>query len=153
MSRWSRGEPEIELLVASGALQQIVKAASDGKPLLKRAEQTLLVARAAIEIEPDVAYATAYDAARIAATALLIQQGLRPTSAGGHLAVERALIAQFGQGFREFSTMRRRRNEIEYPLQFQEQGSAAEADQAIQTAQRFLGTAATLIGELGFFFD
>ena len=37
-------------------------------------------------------------AARQACVALLAQQGLRPTTAGGHYAVEEAIRAQFGAG-------------------------------------------------------
>jgi hypothetical protein len=40
---------------------------------------------------------------------------LRATSKGGHYAVDLALRAQFGAGFRSFSALRRRRNELEYP--------------------------------------
>jgi hypothetical protein len=39
--------------------------------------------------DPEGGYALLYDAARKALTAVLGNQGLRPTSAGGHLAVYR----------------------------------------------------------------
>lgn len=41
--------------------------------------------------------------------------GTPTATSGGHYAVEVALRAQFGEGFRPFGAMRRRRNELEYP--------------------------------------
>jgi hypothetical protein len=41
---------------------------------------------------------------------LLAQQGLRPTTKGGHYAVERAVTAQFKDGLGTFGALRRRRN-------------------------------------------
>jgi hypothetical protein len=45
-------------------------------------------------------------------------EGLRPTSRGGHIAVQDAVIAQFGssiRALRSFSRLRRARNNFEYP--------------------------------------
>lgn len=39
--------------------------------------------------------------------------GLRPTSSGGHYVIEEVLRAQFGNTFRDFGALRRRRNEID----------------------------------------
>ncbi len=96
MPRWKRGESVIERLVRAGSLDVIGKSASDGSAVLAQAGRRLRIAEAALEIDPDGAYTNAYDAARLAATALLTQQGLRPTTSGGHRAVEEALLAQFG---------------------------------------------------------
>jgi hypothetical protein len=41
-------------------------------------------------------YALAYDGARKALTAILENEGLRPTTRGGHLAVFEAVRAQLG---------------------------------------------------------
>lgn len=98
MARWPRGEATIERLLAAGDLDAIDRSASDGGPLLAQAQRRLKIAEAALDIDTDGAYTNAYDAARLAATALLTQQGLRPTTRGGHRAVEEALLAQFGQG-------------------------------------------------------
>jgi hypothetical protein len=59
----------------------------------------------------------AYDAARKAATALLTHQGLRPTTAGGHIAVAEAVRAQFPgvPGLASLDRLRRRRNQADYP--------------------------------------
>jgi len=70
--------------------------AANGDPLLGKAARTLESATALVERDPDTAYVLAYDAARYSGTALLAQQGLRPTTAVGHHAVETILRAQFG---------------------------------------------------------
>ena len=62
----------------------------------------------------------AYDAARKAAVALLAVQGLRSTTKGGHIAVQDAVVAQFGgfagmkTAFARLGLMRRRRHAAEY---------------------------------------
>ena len=134
MPRWERGEATVERLLASGGLDAIGKSASDGSAVLEQAKRRLKVAEAALVIDPDAAYTNAYDAARLAATALLTQQGLRPTTAGGHRAVEEALLAQFGQGFSKFSVLRRRRHELEYPDTTYSEASDSEAQDALSTA-------------------
>jgi len=99
MARWKRGEAEVEALVVAGDLQKLTGEAASGERLLAKAAVTLETARSAVERDPDSAFVLAYDAARQALTALLAHQGLRPTTKGGHYAVERAVRAQFGPGF------------------------------------------------------
>jgi hypothetical protein len=115
MARWPRGEAEIERLLGLGHLQLITGAAADGEPLLAKAGRTLATAASITSSDPDSALVLAYDAARYAATALLAQQGLRPTTAGGHVAVDSAIRAQFGDGFRGFGYLRRRRTSWSTP--------------------------------------
>src|SRR5674476_1043734 len=103
MSRWPRGEAEIEQLLASKQLQQVAGGQANGEHLLEKAARTLATAGEIALDDPDSAYVLAYDAARYSATALLAQQGLRPTTSGGHYAVEVAVRAQFGDGFRAFA--------------------------------------------------
>lgn len=108
MARWQRGVAEVESLVDAGELQQLVGEAANGERLLTKASTTLGTARSVVGTDPDSAFVLAYDAARQALTGLLAQQGLRPTTKGGHYAVERATRAQFGAGFRQFGALRRR---------------------------------------------
>ena len=79
-----RGEAEIERLLGLGHLQTITGAADDGEPLLAKAGRTLATAASITGSDPDSAPVLAYDAAWYTTTALLAQQGLRPTTAGGH---------------------------------------------------------------------
>jgi hypothetical protein len=109
------------------------------------------VERLLAESAPDSSVVLAYDAARQACVALLAQQGLRPTTAGGHYVIEEVIRAQFGQTLRAFGGLRRRRNELEYPLYPTEQASAAEAAETLKTASEIIDAASKLVPNLGFF--
>jgi hypothetical protein len=135
MARWTRGEAEIEALIAAGDLRKLTGAAADGQRLLAKADVTLETARSVIERDPDSAFVLSYDAARHVVTALLAHQGLRPTTKGGHYAVEQAVRAQFGPGFRQFGALRRRRNELEYPERPGDGATTEEAGESVVQAQ------------------
>jgi HEPN domain-containing protein len=151
MARWKRGEAEVEALIGSGELQKLTGDAANGERLLAKAAVTLDTARTAIERDPDSAFVLAYDAARQALTGLLAHQGLRPTTRGGHYAVEQAVRAQFGPGFRQFGALRRRRNELEYPERPGDDAGAEEASGAIDHAQEIITAAEGLLAQLGLF--
>jgi hypothetical protein len=119
--------------------------------LLEKAATTHTTARGAIESDPDSALVLAYDAARQAITGLLAQQGLRPTTKGGHYAVERAARAQFGQGFRQFGALRRRRTELEYPERPGDDATTDEATEAVDNAEAIIASAQALPDQLGLF--
>jgi len=151
MARWKLGEAEVEGMIASGDLQKLTGEAANGERLLEKAAVTLETARSAAERDPDSAFVLAYDAARQAATALLTHQGLRPTTKGGHYAVEKAVRAQFGPGFRQFGALRRRRNELEYPERPGDYATVDEANESIENAQTIITAAEGLIEQLGLF--
>jgi hypothetical protein len=149
--RWSAGEAVVERLLAAGHVERVQGAQADGASWLDRAQRGLEAARVLVESAPDSSVILAYDAARQACVALLAQQGLRPTTVGGHYAVEEVIRAQFGPALRAFGGLRRRRNELEYPLYPTEVASAAEAAEAIKTAVEIIDAAAHLVPNLGFF--
>lgn len=151
MARWKRGDAEVEAQIEAGDLQKLTGDAANGERLLVKAAITLETARSAIERDPDSAFVLAYDAARQALTALLAHQGLRPTTKGGHYAVERAVRAQFGPGFRQFGALRRRRNELEYPERPGDDATVNEASEAVENAQTIITAAEGLLDQLGLF--
>ena len=151
MPRWARGEAEIEQLLARGELERVSGAAADGTPLLEQARKTAATAAGLVSSDPYSAYVLAYDAARFACIALLVQQGLRATTSGGHYAVEQAVRAQFGDGFRPFGILRRRRNELEYPHLPADTATSEEAEQAAGTAHGLITAAGSLLPQLAFF--
>ena len=151
MARWPRGEAEIERLLGLKHLQAVTGAAANGQPLLDKAHRTLGTASSIAATDPDSAFVLAYDAARYAATALLTQQGLRPTTAGGHIAVESAIRAQFGDGFRSFGFLRRRRNELEYPSAGTTTSDIDEATDAVAQSRSIIEAADQLMPNLNFF--
>lgn len=151
MTRWARGEAEIYGLLATDQLQSVSGGHANGEALLARARRTLDTAAGIVGRDPDSAHVLAYDSARYAGTALLAQQGLRPTSKGGHYALEIALRAQFSPGLRAFGALRRRRNELEYPDVPDESADLTEAHQAIAAAQDLIEAATKLLPGLSLF--
>lgn len=102
MSRWPRGEAEVEELLWRGELEHVTAGAADGIPLLAQAERTAASAAPLVGTYACGAYVLSCDATRFACISLLAQQGMRATTSGGHYAVERAVRAQFGPGFSVF---------------------------------------------------
>jgi len=153
MSRWPMGEADIERLISARppGLQPVRGGQANGEHLMEKAVRTLATTTAISTDDPDSAFVLAYDASRYAATALLAQQGLRPTTSGGHYAVEIALRAQFGSGFRSFGALRRRRNELEYPTGPGETTTPGEAVTAITDAEHLLRAAQQLLPTLSIF--
>jgi hypothetical protein len=151
MATWAPGAERVQQLIGAGDLQKIQGAEANGQPLLDKAVRTLASAQALQEADPDSSYTLAYDAARFACTALLAQQGLRPTTKGGHYAVEQVVRAQFQTHFQTFGALRRRRNELEYPTA-QEIGTApVEAVEACESASAIIEAAGKLLPHLAFF--
>lgn len=141
----------MEELLRGRELEHVAGAAADGSPLLAQAERTAATAAGLVATDAYSAYVLANDATRFACVALLAQQGLRSTTSGGHYAVERAVRAQFGPGFRPFGDLRRRRNELEYPRLPADTASEDEATHAVRAAQQLITAAKALLGQLSFF--
>jgi uncharacterized protein (UPF0332 family) len=132
-------------------LDQVSGASADGHSWLDDAER-MLRSSALHDENYKASYILAYDAARSALTSLLIQQGLRPTSKGGHYCVAQAVIAQFGEGFRLFESMRRRRNEIEYPqMPTEVHVTSTEVGEALKDTRYIIESAQQLIDQIGLF--
>jgi HEPN domain-containing protein len=149
--RWSTGEATVERLLDQGSIEKVQGAQADGESWLERARRGLDAARIVTEAAPDSSIILAYDAARQACVALLAQQGLRPTTSGGHYTIEEAIRAQFGASLRAFGGLRRRRNELEYPVYPTETANADEAAEALRTADEIIDAVARLLPNLGFF--
>ena len=116
--------------------------------LLASARRHVASAKATAEGDPEAAYSLAYDAARKTATALLNHQGLRPTTAGGHLAVIDTISAQFPgvRGLASLDRLRRRRNQAEYPdPRSYDPITVAEAHDAVTVANHCLASTERLL--------
>lgn len=149
MSRWTKGEDEVDRLLTAGELQKVLADNDTAVRLLASARRHVESATTTADTDPEGALSLAYDAARKAATALLAHQGLRPTAAGGHVVVVAAMREQFGDlpGLKSIDRIRRRRHESEYPDP--NSYASVEADEvtdAIQVANDCINTAETLLG-------
>ena len=149
---WQPGRERIEELLAHGELERVTAGDAVTDRLLDDARRHLATADAALK-SGDLAgaYQLAYDGFRKSAASLLAAQGLRATSRGGHLAIQDAIVAQFGTSarvFRSFSRIRRARNTFEYPGSTDAPGPSAEdvAD-AIKVATEAHAAAVTILGQ------
>ncbi|HUN37714.1 MAG TPA: HEPN domain-containing protein [Trebonia sp.] len=117
--RWNQGRATIDKLIADGELQRVPPSREHADQLLAQAHRDIASAGVLRDGNPKRAYESLYDAARMALTAVLENQGLRPTSRGGHIAPYAAIAAQLdppmGTVLRPFDRMRRTRNRSEYP--------------------------------------
>ena len=119
MASWPTGIDAIKAMVASNNLQKVAPSLDAATGMLNAAAKHIDSAVLVAQVDPDGAYALLYDAARKSLAAVLQAQGLRPTSKGGHYAIQEAISAQFTKppphdAFRPFARMRRMRNQIEY---------------------------------------
>ncbi len=151
MSRWGIGEAVVDELVKGGHLQQVAGSAANGEGWLDKAATTLDSARSLVDLDPSSAYVLGYDAARQACVGLLAQQGLRPTTAGGHYAVEQAVVAQFRDAFTVFGSLRRGRNRIEYPTNPTDETTSDEVTEALDAVAAMIDQASKLLPNLGLF--
>lgn len=116
---WQRGRDEILTLLDRGKLTQVVADLDLAQRLLTAARRHVKSAETLRDDDPELAYAAVYDAIRKALSAMLQAQGLRPTTEGGHLAVQRAVRAQFGASMgallRPVDRICTTRHAIQYP--------------------------------------
>jgi hypothetical protein len=117
--RWNQGRATIDKLITEGELQRVPPSREHADQLLAQAHRDVTSAGLLRDANPKRAYESLYDAARMALTAVLENQGLRATSRGGHIAPYAAVSAQLdppmGAVLRPFDRMRRTRNRSEYP--------------------------------------
>lgn len=134
--RWEQGRGVVDELIDKRHLERVPANGEHAAQLLEQARRHATSAATIRNSDPELAFAAAYDAARKALTAILAIQGLRPTSAGGHLAVYHSALAQLDPP------------DTEYP----HAGSAAihldDVDDAITTADEIVKLADTLIETL-----
>ena len=118
MNRWEQGRATVDDLIERREVERVPASAEHARAELAQARQHLASAKLLLDVDPVGAYSLAYDAARKALAAVLMNQGLRATSRGGHVAVYETVKAQLdpplGGVLRPFSRMRIRRNESEY---------------------------------------
>lgn len=116
--KWQQGRAALESMLTRKELERVPASREQADNLLTQASNHLTAAQAIVAIDAIGAYQLLYDAARKALVAVLENQGLRPTSRGGHIAVLEAVSAQLdpplGGTLRPFDRMRRRRNQAEY---------------------------------------
>lgn len=119
ISHWEQGRAVVDSLIQTKRLARVPANRELASEYILQAKAHLTTSASADGKDPVGEFQLAYDAARKALASILINQGLRPTSLGGHIAVYDAVRAQLdpplGDAFRPFSWMRPLRNDSEYP--------------------------------------
>ncbi len=156
MPRWNKGSEVIERLLDTRQLERVPADADTVARLLASARRHIDSAAMTAAVDPEGAFTLAYDACRKTATALLAHQGLRPTSAGGHIVVVDTINAQFPgvPGLKSIDRLRRRRNQAEYPDPHgYDPVTTEEVEDAIDAAQACVSASERLIAapQLGVF--
>lgn len=139
-------------MLADGELQRVPASREQADRLLNQARTHVSSAVRVCEDDPAGAYALTYDAARKALTAILENQGIRPTTRGGHLAVLEAVRAQLdppmGRVLRQFNRMRTRRHDAEYPPTDSPEITADDVREDRATAENLIAIAARVLDEM-----
>lgn len=114
---WSEGREVVIRLIHERRLRQVTPSRDLAERMLERAALNAASAESLADTNPGAGLAVGYDGLRWALTALLENQGLRPTSAeGGHAAVGEAIRAQTGGRLgKDFDAFRRLRHQHSYP--------------------------------------
>lgn len=150
--RWNQGREQIDRMLAESQLEKVHPSREHADRLLEQARRHLGSAQMTCETDPEGAYGMAYDAGRKALWSILANQGLRPTTRGGHLAAYQAVSAQLdpplGTALRPFDRMRRQRNAVEYPAVDTPSLQAADVREDIPKIEAIVGIAAQVLEQM-----
>lgn len=117
---WNEGRAAVETMIADGQVERIAASREQADQLVSESKLRLASARLVLESGDNAtAGIVSYDAARLALSAILANEGLRITTRGGHYALFEAVSAQLGGSalsatLNPFNRMRRQRNDAEY---------------------------------------
>jgi hypothetical protein len=152
MMRFNRGRAEIEEMLHAGKLERVNPSREHADKLLVAARVKLKTAASVCDKDPESAYTLLYDAARLALTAVLENEGLRSTIQGGHLAPYRAVMAQLdppmGPKLRPFDHMRRIRHETEYPTFVQPDVTSGDTRADLPRAEEIVRICAAVLDDM-----
>lgn len=150
--RWEQGRSVIDALLTTRDLERVAASAEHAAELIGQARKHMASAQRIADDDPAGAFQLLYDAARKALCAILENQGLRPTSRGGHIAVLDAVSAQLdppmGKVLRLFDRLRRRRNDAEYPRQDSSGLETADVLRDIPKIEDILDLAAHVVDQM-----
>lgn len=137
---WPVGRDEVNALLKAGRLRRVQADRAEAARELQMADEHLDSAREQLESRPRIAFLAAYDAARLALSALLVCQGLRVESGeGGHQLLGDVAVAQLGRvPYGRFDAMRRLRNASAYPAPDREVANSTAAYGGLELARAII---------------
>lgn len=150
--RWEQGRAVIEAMLNEGRLTRVQASRELATQYLQTARKRLEAVKLIQTEDPAGAFVLTYDAARLGLAAVLINQGLRPRGEGAHAILLEAVLAQTEpprqREFREFSWMRKLRNDTQYPDVDRPSATSDDLAQAIPAANTIIDRAEVLIAHM-----
>jgi len=147
---WEQGRATVENPIKTGMLERVPPNLDAAQSLVEVAEAHLASALTLAETDTVLAYDALHGANRKALTAILLAQGLRPTRAGGHIAVYDAVHAQLepplGRDLATYHRVRRARNAGDYREEHDAVADDILADQP--GCQKIVDIAKRVIGQM-----
>jgi uncharacterized protein (UPF0332 family) len=126
----------IDQMLTRGQITRVAPNRAQADQLLKQAEAHLRSARMLRDTDTAGAFVLAYDAARKALTAVLLNQGLKSRGEGAHALLAEAVGSQLSSALdlTGFGWMRVSRNATEYGSDRHPSATAADVDDAVEMA-------------------
>lgn len=123
-------------MLTRGQITRVAPNRAQSDQLLKQAEAHLRSARMLRDTDTAGAFVLAYDAARKALTAVLVNQGLKSRGEGVHALLAEAVGSQLASALdlSGFGWMRVTRNATEYGSDRHPSATAADVDEAVEMA-------------------
>ena len=150
--RWGQGRATLEQMIDAKELQRVPASREHADRLLVESQRHVASARDIVDSDPEGAYQLLYDGVRKALTAILANEGLRPTTSGGHRAVYTAVAGQLdppmGAVLRPFDRMRRERHAIEYPAMDAEPVLPEDVSDELPKAEAIIDLAGKVLDEM-----
>lgn len=151
VNRWEQGRAEIDQLIAQGRLERVSPNREHAEGLIDQARKAVHSATVLATTDDTItAFIVAYDAARKALTAILVNQGLRPGNGeGGHAVLREAVLAQLEPpqqpAIRAFGWMRQIRNSSAYPEPDRATATVHDVAEGVEAAEAIIRIAAKVI--------
>jgi hypothetical protein len=134
-------------------LERVPPSAEHAADLLQQARKHVASAARIADDDPAGSFQLLYDAARKALWAVLENQGLRPTSRGGHMRCSRqcrlSSTRRWAKFCAPFDRLRRQRNKAEYPPQDAPSLTAEDVIRDIAKVEDILDIAVRVIDQMG----
>ncbi|WP_394253547.1 hypothetical protein [Arthrobacter pityocampae] len=152
ITRWEQGRATIDAMLLDGELSTVAPNKEWASTLIDLAEEHIGAADKIINVSALTAFQTYYDAVHKIFDAILVNQGLRGTGKGGHIALQRAAKAQLvpplGDLVDDFHWMRQLRNAGDYPVPDKKLADSEDAVEAQTVAKGLVAKARILIEQM-----
>ncbi|MDR1187858.1 MAG: hypothetical protein LBK95_10455 [Bifidobacteriaceae bacterium] len=152
MIRWEQGRAEVDQFLADGRIIRVAPNRELADNYLTQARAHLMAAPAIVGLDAPGAFSLAYDAARLGLSAVLVNQGLRARGQGAHAVLLEVVLAQLEPPrqteFREFTWMRRLRNDTQYPEADRPVALVDDVSQAVAAVGAMVERAAILVDHM-----